>query len=80
MKYLTKLKVPTKLIQPKLFIVILKCNDGKQCIFEKVDYNLEGDINQCYLNVQRHFDITSYVRHTEISVDRINDLFKQFRG
>lgn len=76
MKGIIKLKVPEISITPKLFIITLSKN-GVQKRFSKVDYNLESAIEKCWYKGE-FYSIINYIKHTELSVDEINGLFKNF--
>lgn len=76
MKGIIKLKVPTAEKTPKLFVITLS-SDGKQRRFEKVAWDLASAINMCWYN-NYQYTIHDYICHNELSVNQINQLFKNF--
>ena len=76
MKGIVKLKVPSTLVTPKLFVITLS-KDGVQKKFTKIDFTLEGAITKCWWN-NNTYTIQNYIGHVELSVDEINSLFKNF--
>ncbi len=74
---ITKLKVPTTQIQPKLFVITLQKEGKQQRKFAIVHYDIGKAICQCWDNGS-HYTINNYVTHIELSIDEINGKFKSF--
>jgi len=76
MKGIVKLKVPTIEVTPKLYVITLSFN-GKQIRFNKIAYSLDRAIEKCYHN-GTYGTFSNYITHSELSVEEINNLFKNF--
>lgn len=76
MKGVIKLKVPATPKKPKLFVITLLYN-GQQRKFSQVAYDLVYAIGKCWYG-NHQYTIHEYICHTELSVDEINSLFKNF--
>lgn len=76
MKGIIKLKVPAVERTPKLFVITLS-RGGKQQRFEKVAWDLASAIKMCYYDGY-YYSIHDYICHNELSVNQINQLFKNF--
>lgn len=76
MKGVVKLKVPSVICYPKLFVMTLSSN-GKQIRFSKVALDLKSAIEMCWYD-GNSYNTTHYITHTELTINEINNLFKNF--
>lgn len=81
MKGIVKLKVPPTEVTPKLFIITLS-KDGIQKRFSKVALDLGSAILKCHYNTGgcnfKPYSLSDYIVHTELTIDEINSIFKNF--
>lgn len=72
-----KLKTPIIEVTPKLFIITVSVNE-KQHRFSKVNICLGKAIEDCYIHNYGYCKPHHYVVHVELSVNEINNLFKNY--